>query len=87
MHQNLRRTKCKDSQEVESWIPLTGAVYKYDLSLPLDQMYQLVEEMRCRLASESVVVVRRCIAPLSILQSVYLPPSNPSLCCLGASYL
>lgn len=26
-----------------------GAVYKYDLSLPVEKMYNLVEEMRIRL--------------------------------------
>lgn len=26
-----------------------GAVYKYDLSLPVEKMYDLVEEMRTRL--------------------------------------
>jgi len=29
-----------------------GAVYKYDISLPLPQLYQLVEDMRARLADE-----------------------------------
>jgi D-2-hydroxyglutarate dehydrogenase len=41
-------------------LPLTGAVYKYDVSLPVTGMYQLVEEMRVRLArwdSEGVRVV------------------------------
>lgn len=27
----------------------SGAVYKYDLSLPLEKMYDLVDEMRARL--------------------------------------
>lgn len=30
-----------------------GAVYKYDLSLPVDKMYNLVEEMRSRLGNQS----------------------------------
>lgn len=29
-----------------------GAVYKYDLSIPLEHMYSLVEEMRTRLGKE-----------------------------------
>jgi len=29
-----------------------GAVYKYDLSIPLENMYNLVEEMRSRLGKE-----------------------------------
>ncbi|KAL3618242.1 D-2-hydroxyglutarate dehydrogenase, mitochondrial [Castilleja foliolosa] len=33
-----------------------GAVYKYDLSLPLEKMYDLVEEMRERLGTEANVV-------------------------------
>lgn len=28
-----------------------GAVYKYDLSLPVEQLYNIVEEMRSRLGS------------------------------------
>jgi len=34
-----------------------GKVYKYDLSLPLDSMYQLVEEMKMRLEDRNVQVV------------------------------
>ncbi|KAG8467738.1 hypothetical protein KFE25_006790 [Diacronema lutheri] len=34
-----------------------GAVYKYDISLPLPQLYQLVEDMRARLADEQANVV------------------------------
>ncbi|KDP37438.1 hypothetical protein JCGZ_08279 [Jatropha curcas] len=33
-----------------------GAVYKYDLSLPVENMYNLVEEMRVRLAQKAKVV-------------------------------
>ncbi|KAA8547437.1 hypothetical protein F0562_003699 [Nyssa sinensis] len=33
-----------------------GAVYKYDLSLPVDKMYDLVEEMRIRLGPAAKVV-------------------------------
>ncbi|KAI3747728.1 hypothetical protein L6452_10339 [Arctium lappa] len=33
-----------------------GAVYKYDLSLPVDKMYDLVEEMRIRLGAAANVV-------------------------------
>lgn len=33
-----------------------GAVYKYDLSLPVDKMYDLVEEMRIRLGAKANVV-------------------------------
>lgn len=33
-----------------------GAVYKYDLSLPVDKMYNLVEEMRSRLGQSANVV-------------------------------
>ncbi|CAI9110854.1 OLC1v1010944C1 [Oldenlandia corymbosa var. corymbosa] len=33
-----------------------GAVYKYDLSIPLEHMYELVEEMRARLDAEANVV-------------------------------
>ncbi|BAU00017.1 hypothetical protein VIGAN_10157200 [Vigna angularis var. angularis] len=33
-----------------------GAVYKYDLSIPLEHMYSLVEEMRSRLGSTANVV-------------------------------
>ncbi|KYQ89289.1 putative actin interacting protein [Tieghemostelium lacteum] len=33
-----------------------GAVYKYDLSLPIDQFYELVEVMRLRLGSKANVV-------------------------------
>ncbi|KAM7516190.1 hypothetical protein LguiA_005773 [Lonicera macranthoides] len=33
-----------------------GAVYKYDLSLPVEKMYDLVEEMRIRLGSAADVV-------------------------------
>lgn len=29
-----------------------GAVYKYDLSVPVEKLYDLVEEMRCRLGKE-----------------------------------
>lgn len=34
-----------------------GAVYKYDLSLPPNDMYQLVEEMRTRMNHLPVTVV------------------------------
>ncbi|KAL9272624.1 D-2-hydroxyglutarate dehydrogenase, mitochondrial-like protein [Drosera capensis] len=33
-----------------------GAVYKYDLSLPLERMYDLVEQMRMRLGDSAKVV-------------------------------
>ncbi|KAK7406766.1 hypothetical protein VNO78_08397 [Psophocarpus tetragonolobus] len=33
-----------------------GAVYKYDLSIPLEQMYNLVEEMRSRLGNTANVI-------------------------------
>ncbi|KAG2696305.1 hypothetical protein I3760_07G053500 [Carya illinoinensis] len=33
-----------------------GAVYKYDLSLPVEKMYNLVEEMRIRLGDSSKVI-------------------------------
>ncbi|XP_015889880.2 D-2-hydroxyglutarate dehydrogenase, mitochondrial isoform X2 [Ziziphus jujuba] len=33
-----------------------GAVYKYDLSLPIENMYNLVEEMRIRLGESATVV-------------------------------
>lgn len=33
-----------------------GAVYKYDLSIPLEHMYNLVEEMRSRLGKEQANV-------------------------------
>jgi len=33
-----------------------GAVYKYDLSIPLEHMYNLVEEMRSRLGKEQTNV-------------------------------
>ncbi|XP_071709493.1 D-2-hydroxyglutarate dehydrogenase, mitochondrial isoform X2 [Rutidosis leptorrhynchoides] len=33
-----------------------GAVYKYDLSLPVDKMYDIVEEMRTRLGDKANVV-------------------------------
>lgn len=38
------------------WI-WTGAVYKYDLSLPITQMYGLVTLMRDRLVGEDLLVV------------------------------
>jgi D-2-hydroxyglutarate dehydrogenase len=28
-----------------------GAVYKYDLSIPVEKLYDIVEEMRCRLGN------------------------------------
>lgn len=31
-----------------------GAVYKYDLSLPLEKMYDLVEEMRAQLGNYDI---------------------------------
>ncbi|KAM6564654.1 hypothetical protein CsatB_024652 [Cannabis sativa] len=34
----------------------SGAVYKYDLSIPVEQMYDLVEEMRTRLGAPTKVV-------------------------------
>ncbi|MQM05947.1 hypothetical protein Taro_038760 [Colocasia esculenta] len=33
-----------------------GAVYKYDLSLPLDELYNIVEEMRSRLGDSAKVL-------------------------------
>lgn len=38
-----------------------GAVYKYDLSLPVEKMYDLVEEMRVRLGkSQEVFLAGTC---------------------------
>ena len=39
-------------------LPLRGAVYKYDFSLPIDKMYEIVEVTRSRVASfpDAVVV-------------------------------
>ena len=34
-----------------------GAVYKYDLSIPLEHMYNLVEEMRSRLGKEQTITL------------------------------
>ena len=34
-----------------------GAVYKYDLSVPLEHMYNLVEEMRSRLGKEQTITL------------------------------
>lgn len=38
-------------------ITISGAVYKYDLSLPLRHMYELVEVMRRKLTGEGLVTV------------------------------
>lgn len=32
-----------------------GAVYKYDLSLPVEKMYDLVEEIRLRLGKHAYI--------------------------------
>lgn len=37
-----------------------GAVYKYDLSIPVEQMYNLVEEMRSRLGKWKAKLPFRC---------------------------
>ena len=44
-------TYCHDEREC------AGAVYKYDLSLPPNDMYKLVEEMRVRMKHLPVTVV------------------------------
>jgi predicted DNA-binding protein (UPF0278 family) len=36
-----------------------GAVYKYDLSLPVEKMYNLVEEMRTRIG-KTLFVMATC---------------------------
>jgi len=33
-----------------------GAVYKYDLSIPVEKLYDIVEEMRCRLGDNAEVL-------------------------------
>jgi D-2-hydroxyglutarate dehydrogenase len=39
------------------WLVLPGAVYKYDLSMPVQDMYRLVEDMRQRLADHPDILV------------------------------
>lgn len=39
------------------YVAISGAVYKYDLSLPLKYMYELVEVMRRNLIGEGLVTV------------------------------
>lgn len=40
-------------QGVPEALMKAGAVYKYDLSLPVEKMYNLVDEMRVRLGKQS----------------------------------
>lgn len=39
------------SQGIPEALMKAGAVYKYDLSLPIEKMYDLVDEMRMRLGN------------------------------------
>lgn len=41
------------SQGIPESIMKAGAVYKYDLSIPVEKMYDLVEEMRVRLGNQT----------------------------------
>ena len=45
--------------------PCAGAVYKYDLSMPVGEMYSLVEDMRQRLAGLPVQARRLSSLPAS----------------------
>ena len=40
-------------QGVPEALMKAGAVYKYDLSLPVEKMYNLVDDMRVRLGKQS----------------------------------
>lgn len=45
-------------QGVAEALMKAGAVYKYDLSLPPEKMYDLVEEMRGRLGKQLNIIIR-----------------------------
>lgn len=49
-----------------------GAVYKYDLSLPVEKMYDLVEEMRIRLGNHSDLIRYTAIVTIVLIAISYL---------------
>lgn len=48
-----------------------GAVYKYDLSLPPEKMYELVEEMRTRLGNDLTFLYHLLLSWLSGIVTFY----------------
>jgi D-2-hydroxyglutarate dehydrogenase len=46
-------------QGISEALMKAGAVYKYDLSIPVENLYSLVEEMRSRLGKKQTNVCRR----------------------------
>ena len=59
-HQCLRASRKQISCQIlqlNKLLGCAGAVYKYDLSLPPDDMYKLVEETRARMKHLPVTVV------------------------------
>lgn len=44
-------------QGVPEALQKAGAVYKYDLSLPVEKIYDLVEDMRERLGKQRLAIV------------------------------
>eukprot|EP01116_Phalansterium_solitarium_P001986 TRINITY_DN11845_c0_g1_i1.p1 TRINITY_DN11845_c0_g1~~TRINITY_DN11845_c0_g1_i1.p1 ORF type:complete len:517 (+),score=168.60 TRINITY_DN11845_c0_g1_i1:337-1887(+) len=51
-----RASLWKLRESVSESLQRAGTVYKYDLSLPLDQFYPMVDAMRARIGSKGVVV-------------------------------
>lgn len=47
-----------------------GAVYKYDLSIPVEKMYDIVEEMRIRLGNQTKNLFRFSFFPLLMYYSI-----------------
>jgi FAD/FMN-containing dehydrogenase len=62
-----------------------GAVYKYDLSLPIKSFYRIVEDLRAQLGEESF----RCFSPyfLFLLKDFSCPRHLLALCSLLIFYL
>ena len=53
------------SQGIAEATMKAGAVYKYDLSIPVEKIYDLVEEMRVRLGNQTnnLLFFLQCIYP------------------------
>ena len=49
------------SQGVPEALMKAGAVYKYDLSLPVEKMYDLVEAMRIRLGNLIIFAINNIL--------------------------
>jgi hypothetical protein len=60
MHSTTTLLPLTPSEPVLPTPAAAGAVYKYDLSLPLGDMYSLVDVMRSRLAAFADVQVSSC---------------------------